>query len=407
MLDELGKLDPSSSVAPYRQIATCLYAVIRDAAPGTRLPSNLELAGHFRVARMTIRAAVAELARDGLVVTRQGSGVYVAPRRGPGFFDVVDAVRDELAGSRQDRLPKATVVAQNHGVSDQIARRALDVLEAEGLDRDVRRTPRRVDVDAAELALGAAVTAVEAAHASIPHQRTLSGGQRERVAALLRGLQQVTSSATLTSTAESLELAQQHLRAEAAVLDAAQLARDHLAEANPRRWAHVHAVAERAAELATHLTPHDAAVLRAAAWLHDIGYSPGIASSGFHPLDGARFLATTDTDPRVVALVAHHSAAASEAVELGLDTELAAYPDEHSIVRDLLWWCDMTTGPDGRPMTFTDRMAEVRARYGPDHYVSRAMEHGLPARAAAFERAEAWIGERRPGLLPENDAGSL
>jgi HD superfamily phosphodiesterase len=31
-------------------------------------------------------------------------------------------------------------------------------------------------------------------------------------------------------------------------------------------------------------------LLEAAAWLHDIGYSPEIAVSGFHPLDGARYL---------------------------------------------------------------------------------------------------------------------
>ena len=84
MLDELGKLDPSSGVAPYRQIAAWLYAVIRNATPGTRLPSNVALATHFGVARMTIRAAVAELAHDGLVGTRQGSGVFVAGHGGRG-----------------------------------------------------------------------------------------------------------------------------------------------------------------------------------------------------------------------------------------------------------------------------------------------------------------------------------
>lgn len=398
MLDLLGKLDPSSSVAPYRQIATCLYAVIREAAPGTRLPSNIELSKHFEVARMIIRAAVAELAHDGLVVTRQGSGVFVAGRGGPGFFEVADAVRDELAGSGQDRLPDVAVIAARHGVSAHVARRALDVLEAEGLDRDVRRKPRRARADAAELALDAAVAAVEAAHASIPRQRALNGGQRERVAALLRGLRQVTTSATLARTAASLELAQQHLLAETAVLDAAQLAHDYLAEANPRRWTHVQAVAEQAADLAVRLPPHEAAALRAAAWLHDIGYTTDLASSGFHPLDGARFLSTTGTDPRVVALVAHHSAAASEATELGLDAELAGYPDEQSIVRDLLWLCDMTIGPDGQPMTFADRMAEVQTRYGPDHYVSRALAHGMPARAAAVERAQAWIAARHSSL---------
>ncbi|MCE3554519.1 GntR family transcriptional regulator [Pseudonocardia sp. RS11V-5] len=395
MLDELGKLDPSSGVAPYRQIATRLYAVVRKAPAGTRLPSNVELAAHFGVARMTIRAAVAELVHDGLVVTRQGSGVFVAARSASGYFKVAEAVRSELANSECDQLPEVAVVAARHGVSEHVARRVLDLLEAEGLDRDVRRKPRCVDTDAAELALGAAVTAVEAAQASIRRQRTLSGGQRERMAELLRGLQQVTRAATLAGTAETLELAQQHLQAETAVLDAAHLAHDYLAEAKPRRWCHVQAVAERAGELAVHLPPHEASALRAAAWLHDIGYAPDLAATGFHPLDGARFLTSAGTDARVIALVAHHSAAASEAAEVGLDAELSVYPDDESIVRDLLWWCDMTTGPDGQPMAFADRMAEVRTRYGPDHYVSRALAHGMPARTAAVERAEAWIAERR------------
>ena len=30
--------------------------------------------------------------------------------------------------------------------------------------------------------------------------------------------------------------------------------------------------------------------LVAAAWLHDIGYAPELVETGFHPLDGARYL---------------------------------------------------------------------------------------------------------------------
>jgi hypothetical protein len=32
-------------------------------------------------------------------------------------------------------------------------------------------------------------------------------------------------------------------------------------------------------------------------------------------------------------------------------------------------------------------------RYGPDHYVTRAMTAGMPERAAAVERATAWLDE--------------
>jgi hypothetical protein len=41
-----------------------------------------------------------------------------------------------------------------------------------------------------------------------------------------------------------------------------------------------------------------------AAWLHDIGYAPELAVTGFHPLDGARFLRRAGADGQVVSLVA-------------------------------------------------------------------------------------------------------
>lgn len=48
--------------------------------PGTRLPSEHELAGRFGVNRHTVRAAFARLADLGLVVPRRGVGVFVAER---------------------------------------------------------------------------------------------------------------------------------------------------------------------------------------------------------------------------------------------------------------------------------------------------------------------------------------
>ena len=55
----------------------------------------------------------------------------------------------------------------------------------------------------------------------------------------------------------------------------------------PRRWAHIQ-VAARARSLAPALGA-DADLLEAAAWLHDIGYAPGLAATGLHALDGARY----------------------------------------------------------------------------------------------------------------------
>ena len=67
------------------------------------------------------------------------------------------------------------------------------------------------------------------------------------------------------------------------------LAESLLAEPLPRRWKHSLGVADRARTIAPTLGA-DAELLEAAAVLHDIGYAPDLAKTGFHPLDGARYL---------------------------------------------------------------------------------------------------------------------
>src|SRR5579864_7625411 len=99
---------------------------------------------------------------------------------------------------------------------------------------------------------------------------------------------------------------------------AQDLARALLQESLPRRWAHVQGVAARAQSLAPVLGA-DADLLEAAGWLHDIGYTPGLAATGFHPLDGARYLRDAQhADVLLCRLVAHHSCAIIEAEERGL-----------------------------------------------------------------------------------------
>src|ERR1700709_226024 len=57
-----------------------------------------------------------------------------------------------------------------------------------------------------------------------------------------------------------------------------------------RGWRHSVAVAAQARRLSRRHDGIDADLLVAAAWLHDIGYAEAVTDSGFHPLDGARFL---------------------------------------------------------------------------------------------------------------------
>jgi len=53
-------------------------------APGARLPTEQALTSELGVSRTVVREAVAALRADGLVVTRRGSGAYVAdPAAGP------------------------------------------------------------------------------------------------------------------------------------------------------------------------------------------------------------------------------------------------------------------------------------------------------------------------------------
>ena len=75
-------LDPDDPRPPYQQVANALRAAIltRKLAPGEKLPSGNELARRYGVARMTIQQAVRLLRDEGLIVSRQGSGVYVRER---------------------------------------------------------------------------------------------------------------------------------------------------------------------------------------------------------------------------------------------------------------------------------------------------------------------------------------
>lgn len=85
-----------------RRIATEL-------APGDSLPSEAELAATYGVSRLTVRDSVAALVRRGLVVTRKGSGSFVA--------DPVS--RYPIAAGREASLTRA-MRARGHDVTSQL-----------------------------------------------------------------------------------------------------------------------------------------------------------------------------------------------------------------------------------------------------------------------------------------------
>ena len=155
----------------------------------------------------------------------------------------------------------------------------------------------------------------------------------------------------------------------------------------PRRWAHSQGVAAQARGLAP-ILGKDTDLVTAAAWLHDVGYAPDLTDTGFHPLDGARYLSDTrQASDMLCRLVAHHSGAMIEAAEYGLADQLAAeFEPAPADLSDALTYCDMVTGPDGQQLSVEQRLAEIRARYGPDDPVSRALAHSAPQLTGAVTR---------------------
>ena len=145
---------------------------------------------------------------------------------------------------------------------------------------------------------------------------------------------------------------------------ARDLARQLLAEPLPRRWAHAQGVGRRAESVA-HIVGADSDLLICAAWLHDIGYTPALAATGFHPLDGARYLRDAEAaDPTLCRLVAHHTCAVIEARRRGLREELLAeFPPVDGPTADALLYCDMTTSPDGDLVDVETRLDEIAERY--------------------------------------------
>ena len=79
--DAQVQLRASAKTPAAEEIARNLAALIRDGviAAGTKLPTEQRLSVQFGVSRTVVREAVSRLKSDGLVESRQGSGVSVVP----------------------------------------------------------------------------------------------------------------------------------------------------------------------------------------------------------------------------------------------------------------------------------------------------------------------------------------
>ncbi|HEY5981265.1 MAG TPA: HD domain-containing protein [Microlunatus sp.] len=163
----------------------------------------------------------------------------------------------------------------------------------------------------------------------------------------------------------------------ASVIEAKELAAKILV-ATPTRLRHTAGVASRAEFLTATVAEESATTLVVAAWLHDIGYAEELRDTGFHPVDGARYLQRSGWPPEVCNLVAHHSGARFLAGAAGLDSEIGRYDFSVDPLSDALTVADQSTGPQGELMTIGLRLADQLRRHGPDSPYARAYPYRGP-----------------------------
>jgi putative nucleotidyltransferase with HDIG domain len=191
------------------------------------------------------------------------------------------------------------------------------------------------------------------------------------------------------------------------VTEASSLTRFLLRD-QPRRLAHSEEAGRRAMAVAARIPGRiDGELVVAAALLHDVGYSPDVKRTGFHPLDGALFLARTDWPDALVRLVAHHSHATLIAPYHGAGAHLAVIPPLHGLETDVVTYADVTAGRRGTGSTVQDRIAEMRSRQERSKVPAEVREARYALLADTVRRVEAVLaGEvadmrrRRPRLFP-------
>ena len=136
-LSVFAPLDPPGNLA--EQVMARLVADIRSGrlGPGARLPTEQALTAALGVSRTVVREAVAALRADGLVVTRRGSGAYVAdPSAGPfriaapkatALADVLEVMELRLAVEVEAAALAAERASRRQIATIRSAWRAIDV----------------------------------------------------------------------------------------------------------------------------------------------------------------------------------------------------------------------------------------------------------------------------------------
>ena len=83
------------------------------------------------------------------------------------------------------------------------------------------------------------------------------------------------------------------------------------------------------------------------------------------------------------------------------------FPPEESPTADALTYADMTTGPDGLPVSALERVLEILTRYPSEHVVHESISQARPDLLATVERVDARLAEVQLRWLTVGDPLSI
>ncbi len=116
---------PGSSVPLYIQLKELLQEAMNEGTfpPGSRVPSERELAQRYNVSRMTARQALQLLAHEGLTYSRVGKGTYVSEPKIPQELQALTSFTEEMARlglAASSKVLKAEITPASGDVSRRL-----------------------------------------------------------------------------------------------------------------------------------------------------------------------------------------------------------------------------------------------------------------------------------------------